>query len=124
LHPRLLISFAARNRGLFETLFAVGLKAEHRGALDKAALPLELAFLPPASAACNGDVQQAETLVAAIIANALGCATLLFNGTFDGNAEATAERLAAASTLALVHGWEFALSNAAATKRKHKPARL
>jgi AcrR family transcriptional regulator len=98
------VGFAAGNPGLYETLFAIGLKSDSRSIMNNAASPIVQTFLQPAMAVCRGRPDESENLVVAIIASAHGHATLLFNGAFDGDAVMVAKTRAIAATLALVAG--------------------
>jgi AcrR family transcriptional regulator len=98
------VGFAAENRGLYETLFAIGLKPDSRSLMNDAASPIAQTFLQPAMAVCRGRADESERLVVAIIASAHGYATLLFNGAFDGDAAVVAKTRATAATLALIAG--------------------
>ena len=118
-----LIGFAAENQALYETLFAVGLRANRHPLLKEVASPIAEAFLEPAMKICRGNHQESEDLVVAIIATAHGHSILLFNGAFEQDSVATAKARAAAAVLALIEGRKHLFLATTHTSTGRKPFR-
>jgi AcrR family transcriptional regulator len=100
------VRFAAHYRPLFEVLYGAALDKHLHPEIEEAERPLMAALLTSVRALSEGEDDQADDLVIALEATALGHAMLLFYGDFGQGQEAVedaAER-AARAILALIQG--------------------
>lgn len=105
------VRFAAANRALFGTLFGANLDKARFPEVQRAAEPVETAFMRYVEAVCPGAPAAAQTLAGAVIACAHGYATLLLDSTAAGGAPddlaaagGAAAQDAFSATLALIAG--------------------
>ena len=99
------VSFAARQRPLFDTIFNSGLDKSRYPELQRAWEAVD-ALLAVVLKVCDGDEADAEALAGAVEATAHGHAMLLIDGEYGEGADAvgTATAKAVASARALIAG--------------------